>query len=182
MKANQFTKFKKNDTAYAKIVSGLLVLLVSIIIGILIFWSISGNTPGNTASTTEIFTGYTLPSGPTHTGGSNDTATIVTLTYQPYATGNSTISVVCYNSTAATQTSPPVTIAGRQVTVQSGSGTANPAGYNQINVTYTPKIYTDSGSTRTTASTVFNLLPVVAIVVIGSIMIGLVINFGSKKM
>jgi len=40
---------------------------------------------------------------------------------------------------------------------------------------------TSRNTVNTTASTVFNLLPVIAIVVIGSIMIGLVINFGRGK-
>jgi len=44
---------------------------------------------------------------------------------------------------------------------------------------------TDSANTsrdnvNTTAGTVFNLLPIIAIVVIGSIMIGLVVGFGKK--
>jgi len=181
MKANRSIRFKDNNEGYVKLVSGLLVLLLAIVIGILIFWNVSPNMPGNVASRTEIFTGYTLPSDSDSSGGSNDTATTVTLTYVPYRTTNASIAVVCYNSSAETQCSPPVTITNKNVVIQSGSGTANPAGYDQINVTYTPMIYDDIGTTETNAGTVFGLLPIIAIVVIGSIMIGLIAGFGKGK-
>lgn len=89
MKANQFVKIKKDDAGYATMVGGLVALLITIIVGILVYWQISG--------------GITL-------------------------------------STAAANTS--------------------------------------RDNVNTMATTVFNLLPIIAIVVIGSIMIGLVVNFG----
>jgi len=173
--------FAKNKNGYIKAVGGLVALLIVIIVGIMIFWQTTDSMPAQESSRTEIFTGYTLPDGSDSSGGSNDTAQTVTLAYVPYSTTNASITVYCYNSSAETQTAPPVTIANRAVTIQSGSGTANPAGYSQINVTYTPKIYIDSATTKTQATTTFNLLPIIAIVIVGSILIGLVIGFGGKK-
>jgi len=173
-------KIVKNKKAYMKQIGAIVSLLVVIIIAILVFWQTNDSLPATESSRTEIFTGYTLPTGGDNSGGSNDTATTVTLNYVPYLTTNASISVVCYNATGETQTSPPVTIANRAVTIQSGSGTANPSGYSQINVTYTPKIYTDSTTTRTQATTVFQLLPIIAIVIVGMILVALVVKFGKK--
>ena len=171
---------KDNDKAFAQSVGAVIALLVTIIVVILVFWNITGNLSGMTEQT-ETFTGYTLPTGGDSSGGSNDTAQIINLSYVPYSTANGTISVVCYNSTGNTQTSPPVTISNRQVTIQSGSGTANPAGYDQINVTYTTMIESASTQTRTTATTTFALLPIIAIVAIGALLVGLVVAFGGRK-
>jgi len=183
MKANKSTRIKQNNNGYAEIISGLLVLLIAIIIGILIFWSVSPNMPGNVASRTEYFTGYTLPTGPAHTGGSNYSAQVITLDYVPNGASNSSVAVVCYNSTGKTTSSPTVTIKNTKITIPAaGSNIATPPlGYDQINVTYTPMIYDDVAVTETNADTVFDLLPIIAIVVIGSIMIGLIIGFGKGK-
>ena len=90
MKANQkVMEIKSNKNAYAKIVGQLVALLITIIVGIMVFWSISGG---------------------------------ITLT----------------------------------------SDAAN-----------------DSRNTTTTmASTVFGLLPIIALVVVGAILIGIVLRFG----
>jgi len=178
MKANKKVILREDDNGYAKMVGGLVALLIAIIIGVMIFWSLSGSMPGSSEQT-EYFTGYTLPAGSDSSGGSNDTATVITLKYVPYSTDNSSIAVVCYNATAETEASPPVTIANRVVTVQSGSGTANPPGYSQINVTYTTKFSTEASTTNTMASTVFALLPIIALVVVASIILGIVLMFGS---
>ena len=83
---------KKSDNAYARMVGGLVALLITIIVGILVYWQISGG---------------------------------ITLT----------------------------------------SDTAN----------------TSRDGVNTMATTVFGLLPIIAIVVIGSILIGLVIGFGGTS-
>jgi len=84
-------KFLKNKAGYAAMVGGLVALLITIIVGILVYWQISGS---------------------------------ITLT--------------------------------------------------------TDSANTSRDAVNTTAGTVFNLLPIIAIVVIGSIMIGLVVGFGKK--
>ena len=87
MKANK--KFVENEDGYARAIGGLVALLITIIVGIMVYWQISGS--------------LTLP---------NDTAN------------------------------------------------------------------TSRDNVNTTAGTVFNLLPIVAIVIVGGILIGLVIAFG----
>jgi len=93
MKANKTIRgLKENKSGYAQAVGGLVALLIIIIVGIMVYWSISGG---------------------------------ITLT----------------------------------------SDTAN----------------TSRDNVNTTATTVFNLLPIIAIVVVGGILIGLVIAFGGGK-
>ena len=41
MKANRIFKLKDNNSAYARMVGGLVALLITIIIGVLVYWSIS---------------------------------------------------------------------------------------------------------------------------------------------
>lgn len=89
MKSNQKTKLSKNDAGYAQVIGGIVALLITIIVGIMVYWQISG--------------GITLNS----------------------AAGN-----------------------------------------------------TSRDNVNSMATTVFGLLPVIAIVVIGSVMIGLVVGFG----
>ena len=90
MKANmKFRELKDDNKGYAKAVGGLVALLITIIVGILVYWQISGG---------------------------------ITLT----------------------------------------SDTAN----------------TSRDNVNTTATTVFQLLPIIAIVVVGMILIGLVVKFG----
>jgi len=90
MKANR--SFREDKNGYARAVGGLVALLITIIVGILVYWQISG--------------GITL---------NNDTAN------------------------------------------------------------------TSRDNVNTTATTTFNLLPIIAIVVVGGILIGLVIAFGGGK-
>lgn len=178
-------KFAKNKNAYMKQVGALVSLLVVIIIAILVFWQTNNSLPATDSTRTEIFTGYTPDSnvaGVWAGTGSNASAQTVNLTYVPYSTSNSTISVVCFNSTDDSTSSPAITIANRVVTIPASpsAGIGTPTTYDQINVTYTTKIYQDSTQTRTQATTVFQLLPIIAIVVVGMILIGLVIKFGKK--
>ena len=103
MKANaRFKAIKDDNKAYAKAVGGLVALLIIIIVGIMVYWSISDGINPN-------------------------------LTYT----------------------------------------NSNNASNAQIN--------TSVSGADTTATTIFNLLPIIAIVVVGGILIGLVIAFGGGK-
>ena len=178
MKANNKSKTIKEDKeAYAKVVGGLVALMVTIIIAILVYWNISTSMPAMSTQA-DTFTGYTVGTTNASSGGSNQTAQEVTLTYYPESITN----ITCYNATGHTFTSPTnYTTSGRVLTVPSDMrsyASANPRAYTQINVTYTTKIATDTAHTNTQATTMFQLLPIIAIVVVGGILIGLVIAFG----
>jgi len=155
-------------------------LLISIIIGVIIYFEVIDSVEQFNEAT-ERFTGYTLPTGTHSLGGSNYTVTLITLTSSPYSIDNSTISVVCYNSTGHFTSSPAVGINGREITIPPSplKVLGNPLGFNQINVTYTSNTArTQSHEVTPMASTVFSLLPIIALVVVASIILAYVLAFG----
>jgi len=184
MKANQSLRTDVNAGTYTNATVTLVALLIAIVIGVMVYFSVITNV-SDFAATTETFTGYTLPTGGAHTGGSNYTVQHVTLTNTPYSASNSTIAVVCYNSSGATSSSPPVTINGKIITIPAASASAGattsavPAGYDEVRVTYTSKTArTQSKEVTPMASTIFTLLPIIALVVIASIILAIILGFG----
>lgn len=169
MKANSNIKLREDSNGYAAIVGGVVALLISIIVGILVYWAVVGGI--TSSSTSETFTGYTLPTG-TLSVGTNTSAWSVAVAQVPSSISN----VTCWNSTGNTESYPAFTLSYKTVSVAAGAA----SGFNQVNVTYVSRAYTEESSTNTMASTVFSLLPVIAIVAIGSIMIALVVGFGSS--
>lgn len=185
MKSNRKAKLLTDDNAeYAAVVGGLVALLVTIIVSILVYFSVNEDLCPTTV--TEYFTGYTRPTWDgAASGGSNASYQNITLQYAPYSETNETITLVCWNGSGTgrcTSQPPKVIDAGsKRVTIQANDvtlGYGNPAAYTQINVTYTTKVGTERAKVDTTSSTVFNLLPIIAIVTIGGIMIALVMGFG----
>ena len=169
MKANRTSRGLDNN-AYAKVVGGLVALLITIIIAVLVYWSASPNIVSSDTQSQQ-FTGYTLPVGGA-SQGSNSSAWSVTITLIPNGAGS--VNVTCNNATSGTSSYPTFTLAHRTISV--GAGVAD--GFSRVNVSYTTKASADASGTNTMATTVFGLLPIIAVVVIGSILIGLVIVFG----
>ena len=185
MKANQ--KLRTNNNAQSQIQSVVLVvaLLLTIVIGVMVYFEVIEGVD-ELAETTEVFTGYTLPgssAGIFDATGSNATQTIVTLTNSPYSTDNSTISVVCRNTTGSVDSSPAVKFNSRQIIIPASPSNVigTPLGYNQIRVTYTSNA-ARSQSTEVTpmAQTIFTLLPIIALVVVAAIILAVVLGFGGS--
>jgi len=172
MKANKSSQLRYNDKGYAKIIGGIVALLLTIIIGIMVYWSVSPNLISSDAQV-ETFTGYTLPVG-SDSQGSNSTAWYVTVTEIPKSSSDT--NVTCYNATGVSESWPTFTLSHTRIDVAADAAD----GFSQVNVSYTTRASDVASSTNTQASTVFELIPIVAIVVIGSIMIGLVVGFGAS--
>ena len=85
MKANLKSRGVMDDSAYAKVVGGLVALLITIVVAIMIFWSASPNIVSSDTQS-QTFTGYTLPVGPA-SQGSNSSAWAVTITQLPASSG-----------------------------------------------------------------------------------------------
>ena len=168
MKANQSIKNLKQDQAgYVKIVGGLVALLLMIIVGVMVFWSVSESIPG-TGEQTETFT-WASP----QSAGAN---LVVTLTG---ATPNSITKVWIHNSTSGgshANVTTGITISGYRTVTVAHAGIA--AEYNHAVVYYESNIGADSDESTDMASTVFGLLPIVALAVVASIIIGVIIGFG----
>ncbi|GAH73997.1 unnamed protein product, partial [marine sediment metagenome] len=115
MKANQ--KLRNDTNAQVNVVVGLVALLITIIIGVMVYFEVVGSVD-ELEERTEVFTGFSTPTGTADAvAGSNATVQIVTLSNSPYSTSNNTISVVCYNATGAIQSSPAITISGKEITI-----------------------------------------------------------------
>jgi len=166
MKANKsFRKIRDDPSGYTKVIGGLIAFLLMIIVAVLIFWETQGSID-SFDERVEYFTGYTLD-------GSNSSARSVELDNSP--TGTSGTNVSCYNSTAGTATYPTFTISHKTVSFAAEASSE----FSQINVTYTSNMGESEDGTSDMASTVFDLLPIIALAVVAAIIIGIIVGFGS---
>lgn len=168
MKANQFIKLKHDDSGYVKVVGGIIALLITILVGIMIYFNVVDSADAYDDSITETFTGYAWATA-------NASAWSVDLDYSPVNAANT--NVTCYNGTAGTESYPTFGLSNKRINVA-----ADAADYfSQVNVTYVSHIAnTESGATST-ASSVFGLLPIIALVVVAVIIVGVVIGFGRGR-
>jgi len=179
MKANKRALLPDTKAQNTAMVGTIITLLIAIIVGILVFWNISGTLPlssTQTETTTSDITGtaFTLPTGPA-SQGSNSSAWAVQTLYVPSSA--SAVNVTCYNSTGTSESWPTFTLANRRIDVT--AGTAD--GFNQVNLSYTTKFASEKTGTETMATTVFALLPIIALVVVASIILAIVMMFGKGK-
>jgi len=167
MKANIKSKLAKNDNAFVKVVGTIIALLLMIIIGVLVYWETQGSID-DFGEVTETFTGYTL-------AGSNTSAWTVEVDNTP--TGTSATNVTCYNATGGTESYPTFGLNGKTVSVAAEAADE----FSQVNVTYTSNMASNEDSTSDMASTIFDLLPIIALAVVASIIIGVIIGFGGSS-
>lgn len=164
MKANQkFRSFKQDNHGYQKIVAGLVALLLTILIGIMVYWEVSESVD-MTADTSESFTGYAASAN----------ATAWTLDLSEHPTGTTDTNVTCYNSTGKTESYPAFTLSSRTISVAGDAADE----FSQVNVTYTSTGAEAADGVDSMSSTVFDLLPLVALVVVAGIILAIVLGFG----
>jgi len=167
MKANQNAKkFSQNQEAYTKIVGGLVALLITIVIGVMIYWEVETSVD-SFEEQTQTFTGYSH--------GNNASAQTITLDNSPNSASDTNIT--CYSSTAGTLSYPTFSLSHKTVTITAGSA----SNYTQVNATYTSHLSTDASESNDMSGTVFSLLPIVALVVVASIILAIVLGFGGGK-
>ena len=167
MKANQKIKnLNHDDNGYVEIVGGLVALLLMIIVGVLVFYSVS-DSMDVAGDADETFTGYAATA--------NASAWSITLDNSP--TSSSAVNVTCYNSTGKTESYPAFTLVHKTVSVAAGAASE----FSQVNVTYTSNMADSADPASDMAGTVFSLLPIIALAVVASIIIGVIIGFGGGK-
>jgi len=180
MKANKKTKLKNDKTGYLKVVGGLVALLLLIIIGVLVYWE----TQGSIDSFEAITTTYTEDSdGNTFTQwtggtGSNSTGEIIKLDNSP----DSFTYVRAWNGTGggtaqACTAGTHYNSNGRYLQIVAGSLD----NFTQVNVSYTSNMASSEDTASDMATTVFDLLPIIALAVVAAVIIGVVMGFGSGK-
>jgi hypothetical protein len=185
MKANRKSKNICTDTnGYTKIIGGLVALLLTIIIGVLVFWEVDESINQFEDSTTEYITtdkdGTSFTRWDGATSGSNYTGEVIELKYSPSSVSN----ITCWNGSAATaQVESYLTTSGtdystnhKLVTLKAGQA----SNFTQVNITYVSNAANNEGESTDTASTVFALAPLIALVVVAAIILGVILGFGGS--
>ena len=183
MKANKKIRNLSGDTkAYVKVVGGLVALLLMIIVAVMVYWETQGSIDAFgevTETSTSDTDGNTFVVYGTREGGigSNYTGELVKLDNSVdsigsvYACGTGLTPQTCTVTTHYTlNESRYIWIVGDVLT-----------NFTQVNVTYTSNMATGEDTTSDMAATVFNLLPIIALAVVASIIIGVIIGFGGGK-
>jgi len=166
MKGNRKAKTIEDTNAYTQVVSGIVALLLTIVIGVMVYFEVDDGID-SFDEVVETFTGYSH--------GDNASAQIITLDNSPNSASDTNIT--CYSATAGTLSYPTFTVSHNKVTIAAGSA----SNYTQVNATYTSHMSTDAGENTDMAGTVFGLLPIIALVVIASIILMVVLGFGGSK-
>lgn len=166
MKSNRKFKLDNSAGANTALVGSIVALLLVIMISVMIYFEFTESIDSFDEKI-ETFTGYTLAT-------SNNSAWTVTLDNSPDGTGN--CNVTCYNATAGTESYPTFTLNGKITSVAADAADQ----FSQVNVTHTSKMATDEGETSNMAATVFGLLPLIALVIVASVILAYVIGFGGS--
>ena len=183
MKANfKYKNLKEDNTAYVKVIGGLVALLLMIIIGVLVYWETTGSIDSFDDTISEEITvnsdGTALSRWDGATSGSNYTGETLELDSSVYSISN----ITCWNGTASTANdvsylttvSTHYSLNGKYLVIKAGQ--AN--NFTQVNVTYVSNVANQESGASDMSSTVFDLLPIIALAVIASIIIGVILGFG----
>ena len=186
MKANR--KFRSNQTAAVgpEAVAMIVSLLLTIIIGVMVYFSVTENISDFDDSASEIFTtdsdgnSFTMGSGSTLTSSSNYTGEMVELG----SSVSSVTNITCYNSSAASESwattqGTDYSVNGKYLSILADTTGATISQYDQLNVTYVSNIAETEGDTTDMADTVFALLPIIGLVMVAAIILAFVLGFGS---
>ena len=185
MKANKkIRNLSCEKSAYTQLIGGLVALLLMIIVAVMVYWETQGAIEAF-GEVTETFTsdteGNTFVVYGTREGGigSNYTGELVKLDNSV----DSITNVYVWNASGG-DAAELCTITTHYTLNESryiwiiGNSRSN---FTQINVTYTSNMATGEDTTSDMAGTVFDLLPIIALAVVASIIIGVIIGFGGGK-
>jgi hypothetical protein len=165
MKSNQKFKLDNKAEGNTALVGGIVALLIVIIVGVMIYFEFT-EAVDSFDEVVKTFTGYSH--------GDNASAVSVTVDNSPDGTGNT--NVTCYSSSAGTLSYPTFTLNGKIVSMAAGAA----SNFTQINVTYTSVIASAEAEATDMASSVFSLLPLIALVVVASVILAVVVGFGGS--
>jgi hypothetical protein len=183
MKANIKSKLYHNDNAYSQVVTGIVALLLTIVIGVMIYYEVDdGVDQFSYSSYADTFTTYegggafvNWLGGAT---GSNHTGGTIVLDNTISSISNFTAYNASYTNGAPEDWGVLGTdyhINGKRIVVHADEL----KNFTQLNITYTTNVAGDGVEETGTASTVFSLVPLIALVVIAAIILGLVLMFGA---
>jgi len=167
MKATQSIKLDTNGAMDVKTVGMLVALLITIIICVMIYFEVT--------TSVDQFDEQYEEFGP-YADTTNASAWTVTLSNSPVS--SSDVNVTCVNISAGAESYPAFGLNHRIVRVAADAAD----NFTQVNVTYTSNIASAEASDVTPmAQTIFQLAPIIALVVIAGIILYVVIGFGGRK-
>ena len=166
MKGNRKAKTIEDTNAYTQVVSGIVALLVTIMIGVMVYFTVADDVDQYN-EVTETFGSYA--------DTTNASAWSVTLDNSPASTSD--VNVTCVNLTAGAESYPTFTLNFKTISVAADA--AN--NFTQVNVTYTSHLSSDAGENTDMAGTIFQLAPIIALVVVASVILMVVLGFGGSK-
>ena len=170
---------------YAKLVSVVVALLVGIGVSAVVLFEIMGAPDSLADSVTDAitsdsdgnaFTRYARGAGT----GSNLTGEKIELSYNPSSITN----ITCYNASGTVEVESYLTAVGTDYNLNGKylyvlAGRAD--NFTQVNVTYVPLSGVVGGDVRDMGATVFELAPIIALVVVASVIIGIVVMMGNNR-
>ena len=150
-----------------KIVPIIVGFLVALGVGSIVLFEVLDSPEALDDEVTETFTGYSH--------GDNASAWSVDLANSPISSSDT--NVTCYSSTAGTLSYPSFTLSNTDISVAAGAA----SNFTQVNVTYSSNSGAVGEEVRDMGGTVMELLPIVALVLVASIIISIVVTMGSGK-
>jgi hypothetical protein len=182
MKANQLSKL--NNKGYTQVVGGIVALLIAIVIGVMLYFEVTESTEAFEESTIDYITsdidGTAFTVWDLATGGSNFTGVTIELDYNIHSISN----ITCWNESGSDEVESYLETEGTHYSVNGDRlriAAGQASNFTQVNVTWVSQIGSATGTNTDMATTVFGLLPLVALVVVAAILLGIVLVFGKRR-
>lgn len=173
------------ENNYAKLVTVIVTLLVGIGVSAVVLFEIMGAPDSLADSVTDTITqdsdGNTFTrydrDGAT---GSNLTGEKIKLSYNPSSITN----ITCWNVSGTEEVESYLTVSGTDYSLNGVylyvlAGRAS--NFTQVNITYVPLSGVVGGDVRDMGSTVFELAPIIALVLVATVIIGIVVMMGNNR-
>jgi len=169
---------------YAKLVSVVVALLVGIGVSAVVLFEIMGAPDSLADSVTDAITsdsdGTAFTQWSPGHDGSNTTGEKIELSYNPSSITN----ITCWNESGTVEVESYLTALGTDYNLNGKylyvlAGRAD--NFTQVNVTYVPLSGVVGGDVRDMGATVFELAPIIALVVVASVIIGIVVMMGNNR-
>jgi hypothetical protein len=151
---------------YAKVVPVVIAFLVATGVGAMVLFEVLDSPD---ALSEELYVEST------HADTTNASAWSIELDHSP--TGTSGVNVTCVNISAGAESYPTFTLNRKTISVAADA--AN--NFTQVNITYTPQSGEVGGNVRDMGETVWGILPIIALVLVASVILGIIITMGSGK-
>ena len=169
---------------YTKLVTVVVALLVGIGVSAIVLFEIMEAPDSLADSVTDEITqdsdGNTFTQWSPGHDGSNTTGEKIELSYNPSSITN----ITCYNASGTVEVESYLTAVGTDYNINGVNLYILPDradNFTQVNVTYVPFAGVVGGDVRDMGATVFELTPIIALVLVATVIIGIVVMMGNNR-